>query len=200
MDFEGPTRAMQIMRSYKKPWYVAAGWALDLYLDHQRRDHADLDIATYREDQLDLQKHLSAYKLGKFTGPDGAERLEPWAPGELLIYPDFEIVAEENESGFPALEFLLNESEGNEWIWRKNREVRSPKSQVGMLSAEGIPFLGPEIVLLFKSQHITGGAVNEQKDQADFDEIRDTLEFERRSWLKTTLETHYPDHPWIASL
>jgi len=200
MDFAGPKRAMQIMSGYNKPWYVAGGWALDLYIGRERRPHYDLDIATYREDQLTLQQHFAGHHLQKYTGPDGAEYLETWAPGELLVLPDFQIVLEKNEEGYAAVELLLNESQGDEWIWRKNQEVRYPKAQAGITSSEGIPFLSPEIVLLFKSQHVWGGNVNELKDQRDFAELLDILEFERRTWLKTTLETHYPDHKWISQL
>ncbi len=66
-----------------------------------------------------------------------------------------------------------------------------------MTSPEGFPFLSPEIVLLYKSGHVLGGNRNEQIDQQDFSDIRDTLEDERRNWLKITLEMHYPGHPWI---
>lgn len=200
MEFAGPRRAAELMSGYSKPWYVAGGWALDLYAGRERRSHYDLDIATYREDQSVLQQHFGGWNLQKYTGPDGAEYLENWAPGELLVLPDFQIVLEKNSDGYAAVEILLNESEGDEWIWRKNHEVRYPMSRVGMASLDGFPFLSPEIVLLFKSQHVLGGNVNEHKDQRDFNQFLDILEYDRRAWLKTTIETHFPDHPWISQL
>jgi hypothetical protein len=200
VGFAGPKFALQLMSGYNKPWHVAGGWALDLYVVRERRKHSDLDIATYREDQMVLQEYFADRQLKKYTGPDGAERLETWEPGERLVQPDFEIVLEGCDPDYPRIELLLNESKGDDWIWRKNLDVRYPKSRVGMRSPEGIPFLCPEIVLLYKSRHVLGVDANEHKDQQDFIELKDVLEVERRNWLKATLETHSPGHPWISQL
>lgn len=188
------------MSGFNCPWYIAGGWAIDLYLGRERRTHDDLDIAAYRSDQLVLQKHLAGWNLMKFVGPDGAEYLEPWSSGEWLELPVFQIVLELNSEGYPALEVLLNESSGDQWLWRKNLEVRYPISRIGMRSVDGIPYLSPEIVLLYKSRHVVGGSINEETDQHDFNDVRDILDHERRTWLRSTLQTWYPDHPWIVQL
>ena len=30
------------MQGFSKPWFVAGGWALDLYLGHKTREHSDI--------------------------------------------------------------------------------------------------------------------------------------------------------------
>ena len=63
-----------------------------------------------------------------------------------------------------------------------------------MRTSAGVPFLVPEIVLLFKAK------ASGEKDARDFDLIRPRLQAEPRRWLKHALETCHPDHPWIARL
>jgi hypothetical protein len=77
--------------------------------------------------------------------------------------------------------------------------VRRPLSLFGKLSPLGIPYLSPEIVLLHKSRHMLD-ADPPKNDQADFEETVDLLDPEACSWLKSTLETHYPGHPWLERL
>ena len=40
-----PEEAAQRFAGVQAPWYVAAGWAIDLFLGRERREHEDLDLA-----------------------------------------------------------------------------------------------------------------------------------------------------------
>jgi hypothetical protein len=71
-------------------------------------------------------------------------------------------------------------------------------SRVGLLSDEGIPFLAPELVLLYKSKSTSGK--KRSKDKADFEEVYIRLEPERRIWLRWALLSVDPSHPWIELL
>jgi hypothetical protein len=33
------------MRRFAQPWFVAGGWALDLFAERRSREHSDVDIA-----------------------------------------------------------------------------------------------------------------------------------------------------------
>ena len=46
-DWEGwrPETAAHALAGVDVPWAVAAGWAIDLFLGHQRREHDDLELA-----------------------------------------------------------------------------------------------------------------------------------------------------------
>ncbi|MDP6778940.1 MAG: hypothetical protein QGI83_19460, partial [Candidatus Latescibacteria bacterium] len=48
-----------LMSDIDLPWWIAGGWAIDLFLERQTRDHGDTDILIRREDQLDVQAYLS---------------------------------------------------------------------------------------------------------------------------------------------
>jgi len=69
---------------------------------------------------------------------------------------------------------------------------------LGLCSDERIPFLAPELVLLFKSKNTSGK--ERSKDQADFEEVYIRLEPERRAWLRWALIAVDPSNPWIERL
>jgi hypothetical protein len=69
---------------------------------------------------------------------------------------------------------------------------------VGLESTQGIPFLAPELVLLFKSKNTSGK--ERSKDQTDFERTCTRLEPERRAWLRWALTAVDPSHEWIERL
>jgi hypothetical protein len=46
-------------------WFVAGGWAIDLFLERQTRHHSDLALGIFRRDQLALQAFLSEWAFSK---------------------------------------------------------------------------------------------------------------------------------------
>jgi Aminoglycoside-2''-adenylyltransferase len=52
------------------PWYVAAGWAIDLFLGGEYREHDDLEIAVPRDRFHEIVEALAGFEL--FVG--GAPR------------------------------------------------------------------------------------------------------------------------------
>ena len=44
---------------------MAGGWAIDLFLGRETRNHQDIDIAIFREDQFELRRHLANWKWEK---------------------------------------------------------------------------------------------------------------------------------------
>src|SRR4051794_4265974 len=43
--------AAEAMRGFGRPWWIAGGWAIDLFLDRVTRPHGDLEIGIWRDDQ-----------------------------------------------------------------------------------------------------------------------------------------------------
>jgi hypothetical protein len=61
-------------------------------------------------------------------------------------------------------------------------------------TAEGIPYLAPEIVLLFKAKH------TRPKDEDDFAATVPHLGEARVRWLVDALERVHPGHRWLDEL
>jgi len=178
------------LAGFRCPWFIAGGWAIDLFLNRVARDHEDVDVAIFRGDQRELQTYLAGWTLEKVL--DG--RREAWRDGEWLNLPVHEIHARQGREGPEEIEFLLNEVEGDHWVFRRDARVQRPISKSVLRTGAGIPFLAPAIVLLYKAKDPT------VKDEADFERVRPRLSFTRRLWLRGALETSYPGHPWLARL
>ena len=54
-----PDALAQRLRGSGITWYVTGGWALDLFLGQQTRDHADIEFATLPSDIPKAQKALA---------------------------------------------------------------------------------------------------------------------------------------------
>src|SRR3989449_2161854 len=103
-----------LMRGFPHPWYIAGGWAVDLYLGRETREHDDIDVAILRKDQFELQRYLTDWAFVKVV--DG-QRL-PWTDRERLDLPVHEVHATSRNRA--RIEFLLNESSGGTWQFRRN--------------------------------------------------------------------------------
>lgn len=178
------------MRDFKPGWFVAGGWAIDLYLGRVTRPHEDIEIAIFRKDQTALHDYLNDWVLQKVI--NGEQSI--WHRDELLELPVHEIHCF-NETADPRqFEVLLNEAKENEWVYRRNERVRMPLSKCQLTSDAGVKFLCPEVVLLYKSKN------PRVKDERDMTAVVDHLEDERREWLKNAIAACEPEHQWLHIL
>src|SRR5438874_1630364 len=72
-----------LMSGFGKPWLVAGGWALDLYVGRSTRRHNDVDLAIFREDQADFEAVRTALDDERRTWLKRA--LEVDAPGHTWL-------------------------------------------------------------------------------------------------------------------
>ena len=172
---------------YPQPWWVAGGWAIDLHLGRQHRPHKDVDIAVLRRDQQQLRSCFHDWSFQKVV----SGVVDPWLPNEVLQLPIHEVHAERNTE---HLEFLFNETKDDVWVFRRNPSISMPLEQASRRSAEGTPYLCPEIVLLYKAK------TPREHDTEDFNRACGTLNAEAKQWLATALNTCHPGHEWTHKL
>jgi len=182
--------AAAAMRGFGAPWCVAGGWALDLFLGRVTRPHADVDLALFRDDQARLREHLAGWSFRRVAGGVAGD----WAPCEWLLPPVHETYARAPGEPALALELLLNERDGGEWVFRRDPRVRCPADRVVLRSASGLPVLCPAVVLLYKAKQ------PRPADELDFAAVHGELGRARRGWLREALEVAHPGHPWSARL
>ena len=180
--FPDVERTTKLVQGLKCPWWFAGGWALDLFLGRQTRPHKDVEIAIARADQ----QHL--LPLPDLAGIEFVEHHEKksWR-GKPLELPVHELYA--RFYGGAEVEVLLNEFEGADWVYRRNKNISLPKAKFA-----GQKFLPPEIVLLFKSKKPRA------EDQQDFDAVLSHLGAPEKAWLAGSIARDYPGHPWLAKL
>jgi GrpB-like predicted nucleotidyltransferase (UPF0157 family) len=181
------------LRDFPGPWYICGGWALDVFLGRATRVHHDVDVVVSHADQLALQQYMTARGWKLLTPFEG--RLQPWPMHMRLELPRHQVHAHRHGA---FIDFLLADLDGGVWRYRREPAIIRDTGRVGLRSDEGIPFLAPELVLLFKSKNTSGK--ERSKDQVDFEEAYIRLEPERRVWLRWALIAIDPSHPWIERL
>jgi hypothetical protein len=132
----------------------------------------------------------------KFVTPF-KKRLESWPPFMRLELPRHQAHAH-REGDF--IDFLLTEFTQGIWRYRREPVILRGAERMSLRSDSetGIPFLAPELVLLFKSKNT--GSTDRSKDEVDFENIYPLLDDERRAWLRWALIATNPSHPWIGRL
>jgi len=100
----------------------------------------------------------------------------------------------ERDTGIYRPGIFREPHDGGTWICRRDRSIRRPYEQVIVTSPDGIPYLVPQIVLLFKAKR------HRPKDQADFTAVLPLLNPARCAWLAAALARVHPGHPWISEL
>jgi len=184
-----PPEAAALLTGLIRPWWVAGGWALDLFIGRESRPHRDLDIGILRRDASQVIAALPGLRFfearhgtlsGPLTGAPGADVNSLW--GRALGRDEW------------VLELMLDECDGDHWVYRRARSIRRPLARAVRRDAQGIPYLAPEIQLLYKA-----GRIRDQ-DRADFERVVPLLGDEARAWLRAALATTDPAHPWLAAL
>ncbi|OKH99334.1 amino acid transporter [Streptomyces sp. CB02923] len=172
-------------------WWVAGGFAIELAVGRHIRSHDDIDVLLLRRDQLVVQEALAGWQ---WWAADPPGSLRPWAPGEVLSAGVDDIWCRPGPDAPWRIQVMLDESRGREWVSRRNPRVRRPIGALGDTSADGIPFLTPEVQLFYKA-----GAPR-PKDEADFGAALPVLTQRQRRWLADAITDTYGPHPWTGRL
>lgn len=183
-------RAVHAMREFELPWHLAGGWAIDLHLGRQTREHHDVDIVIDRDDQVELRRFLAGH-----TWLTSSNRQIRPAPAGKLSEGDFQLFIDTGEE-MPTWSYLLEPRQPGLWLYRRDPRI-TLDAKAAFLEKEGIPYLAPEIVLLFKAKYVNDA---ERQDGLDFENALPGLDPRARSWLKRAIERADPDHPWLDRL
>lgn len=168
---------------YRAQWWIAGGWAVDLCLGRETRPHGDLDVVALRRDQRVLARALAGADVRVVeNGP-----LHPW-DGEPVPRSIHQLRVD------GEFDVLLDEADGERWIYRRDPRVSRPLVEIGRRSRDGVPFLAPEVVLLFKAK------APAPKDEADFALLEPRLDAAARTWLAGAIALVHPGHPWLERL
>jgi len=174
-------------------WCIAGGWALDLHLGTQTREHSDIDVIITREEQLTAYQYLNRDWI-LYRAENG--KLSLWEDGEYLSSTNDVWVSKSEESPW-AYQLMIIDTEGDSWTYKRDKSIRRPMAEIIMRTAEGIPYLRPEIQLLHKA----GSSEVREKDFKDFQTMLPSLLPQEKAWLKSSLNRQFPGgHGWVEYL
>jgi ribosomal protein S18 acetylase RimI-like enzyme len=180
-----------LFKDFKLKWWIAGGWAIDLYLKKQTRKHGDVDILVQREDQRQIQVLLQDWELW-VSDPPG--NLRPWRKGEFLQKGIQDIWARKTAKDPWQLQIMFFDTENNEWIYKRDETIRRGLSLITVVTDEGLFLLAPEVQLLYKSKSLR------EKDKLDFENTRLAMNPAQKDWLREMLIKIYNNHEWINKL
>lgn len=188
-DAWSPAEAAAVLAGAAVPWYVAAGWAIDLHLGRQTRDHGDLEIALPRSHFSALRPVLDAFDL--YDAGAGVRRLGPADDPDPEHHQIWVC-----EPAVPAwrMDVFLEPGDADTWISQRDPRVRAPLAWAVARSTDGIPYLRPEIVLFMKAKHAR------DKDEADLVVALPTLDPTARGWLAEAIALVHDGHRWLNRL
>ena len=156
--FEMCIKAKNMMNKFGYPWFIVGDWAIELFRDKETRIHDDIEIGIYREQQMQLFRYLGKYEKYYIDNRSriGKYEKKEWEK-EFLRLPIRELCIEYEGS---EIKILLNEKDDVDWIYGRNNKIKHERSNVIRFTNNRIPYLCPEIALLYKTEELR----NEDKD------------------------------------
>jgi hypothetical protein len=185
-----PSDVVDLLRGYSGRWWIAGGWAIEAFTNAVR-EHGDIDPSIPRADAALLREHLLgrldawAADKGTLRPLTSADEAVPSTCGNLWL----------RRSGADPWEYdvVLMDADATHWTYKRDPRITLPFSQL-LWRRDGVRYLRPEVQLLHKAPGLR------PKDQQDFDATLPLLDDSAREWLRASLETAHPGHPWIEAL
>ena len=164
-------------------WYVAGGWAIELFVGRPTRPHDDLEIGVAAGDFAAVRTALADHEFDVI----GSGHRWP------LDNPAFDLLHQTwaRKNGVYRLDVFREPHDGDTWICRRDAALRLPYTQIIRYTPQAVPYLTPEITLLFKSK------AARPKDRADLDVALPLLDPARRLWLRRQIGRLHPGHDWL---
>jgi hypothetical protein len=187
-----PEQVAVRLESVDAPWYVAGGWAIDLFMGGQRREHEDLEIAVPNSRLDEFLPSLDGLEVFVITGPGEATPIEL---ARDRLEETHQTWVREPATGFWRLDVFREPSDRATWICRRDASIRMPYRDVIEWTADGVPYGRPEVILLYKAKH-----ADRARDQGDFEDVLPVLGVKRRRWLAEALQVVHPGHAWLTEL
>lgn len=194
------------------------GYAIDLFLGYESRKHGDIDVLAYWPDRdaiilymqslgfqiyemlgggkahhiTDLQDQQRV-KRNIFCCKNECELVDIWKTEENEVYNvDFHHIG---QSQLNFIEFLFNDRTDSEFLYARDHNVKR-KLQDAILSNQDMPYLAPEICLLYKSTD-----TEREGYQQDYQLASSRMDREQLAWLNKALYDIYPQgHKWNSEV
>jgi hypothetical protein len=194
------------------------GFAIEMFLNRTIRKHGDVDVTAFWQDRdkiiLYMQslgwdvyemcgggiahhitdvKNQTRAKRNIFCFKNGCSLVTLSLQGEMdMVYLDFD---HSGQTKLDFIEFLFNKRNDNYILYARNENIVLPISKATMIR-DGIPYLTPELILLYKS-------TDTERDgyQQDFDSAMTEMSAEQKGWLQAALKVMNPTgHKWLEKV
>ncbi len=187
-----PDEAASLLAACAGRWWIAGGHAIERFVGHRLREHADIDLGCFRDAWPHLRRALGGWEC--HAAKDRVlTLLDDDAPPQHTQV----VWCRPSEDSPWTLEFLLEDRDGATWRFRRDPRVRRAVDELTFTSvgtSGALRVLRPEIQLLYKAKHLR------PKDEADFAAAAPAMDASDRAWLRDALTVAHPGHAWIERL
>lgn len=121
-----PHEVAQFFSTLAIPWWIAGGWAIDLFLGEQTRDHEDIDILFLRRDQQEIRALLQIWDVQE-AHPEMLPNSWPfheWKQSVLLSPEVHDIWCRPKKTDPWAIQLMVIDAQDDQWIFRRNAQIR----------------------------------------------------------------------------
>lgn len=186
-----PTEVAAELAGFDRPWWVVGGWAIEAASGYQR-EHEDTDISLLSCDVPAFVEFLKGRwhvwnNVGGVLHPLGGR----WP---TVDEPDSQLWLRAGARSPWVLDVPLTPDDDGRWTNKRFPGHVAPVEDVTWVADDGIRYLSPEIVLLFKAR------LMRPKDDPDLEATLPVLSAEQRAWLRAAIAELIPDHRWLARL
>ena len=209
--------ADELLKSGGFEYAICGGFAIELFLDRTVRKHGDIDITAFwdERDKIILYMQSLGWSVYELYGGGMAHHitdvsnqlkvkrnifcmkndcsivtLTPTNEADMFVV-DFD---HNGQDKLTFVEFLLNDAEAGNFLYARNHAVFLPLSQA-ILTRNGIRYLAPEMVLLYKSTDTERVGY-----QIDYDTAMEMMSDKQKMWLHDALTVMNPaGHKWLPT-
>lgn len=185
-----PAELARWLAGIARPWCVVGGWALDLWHGIETRPHEDLEFTILRDDFPLFRMTLPGLRFHAV----GDGHVAPLAAEAEPPTNIAQVWCEDVAARRWRVDMMLEDGKPDIWVYKRDPSIRRPRSEMVRTGSDGIPYLAPEAILLFKAKY------QREKDEADFALALPKLDGSQRHWLKTAIAKAHPDHAWLGVL
>jgi hypothetical protein len=190
-----PAEVARRLAGVTAPWYIAGGWAIDLFLGGQYREHEDIEVGVPFNRFAEVAAVLAGFEFFVPVSGPGNGLVWPLDQADDNVEDHHQTWVREPATGQWRMDIFREPSDGDTWISRRDARIRLPYQDLIEHTSDGIPYCRPEVALLFKAKY-----PELPKNQRDFDAALPRLGPERRQWLRESIALLHPGHPWLDRL
>src|SRR6185437_9910435 len=112
-----PREVAAFFAALHTPWWIAGGWAIDLFLGRQTREHEDIDVQILRRDQRVVRALFGGWDM-QAASPLPRDEVWPfrsWLLGEALDVDIHDVWYRPSPAQPWALQLMLADTRDDVW-------------------------------------------------------------------------------------
>lgn len=212
------TQANELLQAGGFAYAIGGGQAIDLFLGYESRVHGDIDVVAFWPERDKIIQFMQSwgFHVYEMLGGGRVHRItdlsrqmrvkrniccfQEGCPLVKVYPPDaddcgwFEFF-HIGQTRLDFVEFLFNDQSATHFEYARNRAIQRELDKA-ILYADGVPYLAPELCLLYKSTD-----TEREGYRQDFELAYRAMNEDQQAWLQAALSRVYPQgHKWLSSM